>query len=98
MSVAPLRSDPAEIALRAFAKHVELHSLAHYTGVVVLHSFARLGLALKERGDDSVLRDAQAHFAPFLRGEVAYPCNFQNYLVGGNGAAFLWWKGELPGA
>jgi unsaturated rhamnogalacturonyl hydrolase len=37
-------------------------------------------------------------FAPFIRGEENFPCNFPNYRIGGNGAAFLWWQGLLPEA
>lgn len=97
--VPPSGVDPVEIALRAFGKHVELHPLGHYTGIVSLHGLARLGVWLKERdGDASVLDRARAHFAPFLHGEETFPCNFPNYRVGGNGAAFLWWRDELPGA
>jgi unsaturated rhamnogalacturonyl hydrolase len=97
--VAILGGDPVSIALRAFDKHVETHPLGHYTGIVSLHGLARLGLSLKERaGDDAVLRKAQLHFGPFLRGEETFESNFPNYRVGGNGAAFLWWRGELPGA
>lgn len=92
-------SDPLTIALRAFDKHVETHPLGHYTGIVTLHGLARLGLALREReGDETVLRRARAHFGPFVRGEETFRCNFPNYRVGGNGAAFLWWQGELPEA
>lgn len=98
-SVASLGGDPAEVAIRAFDKHVELHPLGHYTGIVTLHGLARLGLALKASGgDDAVLRKAQAHFGPFLRGEENFKCNFPNYRAGGNGAAFLWWQGALPEA
>lgn len=90
---------PLAIALRAFERHVETHPLGHYTGIVSLHGLARLGLLLKERGGDvSVLERARAGFASFLRGEESFYCNFPNYLVGGNGAAYLWWKGELPEA
>lgn len=91
--------DAVSIALRAFDKHVETHPLGHYTGIVTLHGLARLGLALKERdGNDAVLRKAHAHFGPFVRGEETFRCNFPNYRAGGNGAAFLWWRGELPEA
>lgn len=95
-----LGGSPVEIALRAFDKHLETHSLGHYTGIVALHGLARLGLALKARdGDDVVLRKTCAYFGPFLRGEQPFDhCNFPNYRVGGNGAAFLWWLGALPEA
>ncbi|MFA6962702.1 MAG: glycoside hydrolase family 88 protein [Opitutaceae bacterium] len=95
----PAEKTPVAIALRAFDKHVETHALGHYTGIVTLHGLARLGLALKRRdGDDAVLRKARANFGPFLRGEETFRCNFPNYRVGGNGAAFLWWQGALPEA
>lgn len=98
-SVPVLGADPRELALRAFAKHVETHPLGHYTGIVSLHGLARLGVALKEReGDASVLDLARAHLGPFLRGTETFRCNFPNYRVGGNGAAFLWWRDELPEA
>jgi Predicted unsaturated glucuronyl hydrolase involved in regulation of bacterial surface properties, and related proteins len=95
-SVAAPGADPLEIAVRAFDKHVETNPLGHYTGIVSLHGLGRLGLFLKERsGDVSVLEKARTHYGPFLRGEEKFKCNFPNYHIGGNGAAYLWWKGEL---
>lgn len=91
-----LDGDPLSIALRAFDKHVEQHPLGHYTGILSLHGLARIGMMLKERGDDAVLGKARSHLAPFLAGKENFPCNFPNYRIGGNGAAFLWWLGELP--
>lgn len=86
-----------KIARRAFDKHVETQPLCHYTGVVTLHGLARLALTLKERrGDDSALEQVRHSLAPFLRGQETYACNFPNYRVGGNGAAYLWWKDALP--
>lgn len=98
-SAAVRNEDLLKIALRAFDKHVETHPLGHYTGIVSLHGLARLGVFLKERGgDESVLEKVRAHLAPFLAGKEDFRCNFPNYRVGGNGAAYLWWKGELPEA
>lgn len=93
-----LDGNVTKIALRAFEKHVELHTLGHYTGIVTLHGLARLGLVLKRHGDETVLYKARTYLAPFLRGEEKFKCNFPNYHLGGNGAAFLWWRGELPDA
>lgn len=96
-AVSILGNGSLETALRAFDKHVETNPLGSYRGIVSLHGLARLGLVLKERdGDETVLNKTRAHLAPFLRGEETFRCNFPNYRVGGNGAAFLWWRGELP--
>lgn len=96
-TVAVLGGGPLETALRAFDKHVETYRLEHYTAIVSLHGLARLGLFLKERdGDESVLNKARARFGSFLRGDETFTCNFPNYRVGGNGAAYLWWQGAFP--
>jgi unsaturated rhamnogalacturonyl hydrolase len=98
-AIAPPAVDMARLALNAFARHAAAHTLRHYTGIVSLHGLARLGLTQKEtRGDEAVLDHARRMFAPFLTGRLRFETNFPNYLVGGNGAAFLWWKDELPGA
>lgn len=96
-SLAASAASCEEIALRAFEKHVQTHPLRHYTGVLTMHGLARLAVTLKElRGDDTLLRQIRDCLAPFLRGEETFACNFPNYRVGGNGAAYLWWKGALP--
>ena len=81
------------IARRAFEKHVELHPLAHYTGILALEGLAHLA----GDGDDAeLLAYCRGQFQPFVAGKVSFGCNFPNYLCGGNGAALLCWKGLLP--
>jgi unsaturated rhamnogalacturonyl hydrolase len=88
--------DLIEACERLFARHAAEHDLRHYTGILTLQGLSRAGVALKERGAGEVVLDrARAALAPFLKGEVNFPCNFPNYHVGGNGAAYLWWSGEL---
>lgn len=85
-----------EVAGLAFRKHVSHTRLAHYTGILSLHAYARLALIT---GDAAILEDARAHLLSFVHGEVEFRrANFKNYLCGGNGTAFLYWQGKLPEA
>jgi unsaturated rhamnogalacturonyl hydrolase len=82
-----------QVAWRAFEKHRATHPLDHYTGILSLQGLARLAVGL----DDAELLDrAGTEFAPFVRGERRFKCNFPNYLCGGNGTAYLLAKGHLP--
>ena len=81
------------IARAAFEKHLSLHPLEHYTGILALQGLARLAA---DSGDASLVNYCRRQFEPFVAGRVQFPCNFPNYLCGGNGAAFLLWKGLLP--
>ncbi|MDO8542069.1 MAG: glycoside hydrolase family 88 protein [Opitutaceae bacterium] len=84
-----------ELALAAFAKHKSTHSLNHYTGILSLQALARLAVGFR---DEALLEQARQELRPFVRGERQFPCNFPNYLCGGNGTAFLLWQGHLPEA
>jgi unsaturated rhamnogalacturonyl hydrolase len=81
------------IALRAFEKHKATHTLAHYTGILSLQGLARLAIGV---GDAALIERARAELLPFVSGDRQFKCNFPNYLCGGNGAAFLFWRGHLP--
>ncbi len=83
------------IAELAFHKHADLHPLAHYTGILSLHAYARLALI---SGNPAVLDDSRRHLLPLVRGESKFKANFTNYYCGGNGSAFLYWQGKLPEA
>jgi len=84
------------IAERAFDRHAELHPLATYMGIVSLHGLARLAVLT---GDSRLREKARAELLPFVRGEREQSSrNFKNYACGGNGTAFLLWKGLLPEA
>lgn len=82
-------------AALAFQKHADLHPLAHYTGILSLHAYARLALI---SGNPAVLDDSRRHLLPLVRGELKFKANFTNYYCGGNGSAFLYWQGKLPEA
>lgn len=84
-----------DTALKAFARHRELHTLAHYTGILSMHGLARLAVST---GEAAHLQQARAALMPFVRGGHTFKCNFPNYHIGGNGAALLLWKGHLPEA
>lgn len=87
------------IAERAFLRHAELYSLGHYTGILSLQGVARLADGAPAEEDRArMLALATRHLAPFLEGRHDFPCNFPNYLCGGNASAFLWWRGLLPEA
>jgi len=81
------------IALQAFETHKATHPLAHYTGILSLQALARLAIGL---GDEALIERTRQELLPFVRGERPFQCNFPNYLCGGNGAAFLLWRGRLP--
>jgi unsaturated rhamnogalacturonyl hydrolase len=83
------------IAARAFQKHVTTHTLAHYTGILSMHGYARLAVI---SGNPAVLDDCRRHLMPFVRGEQQFKANFTNYFCGGNGTAYLHWLGKLPEA
>ena len=86
---------PREVALAAFARHQALHSFDHYTGILSLQALARLAMAEK---DEALIARSREALLPFVRGERTFQCNFPNYLIGGNGAAYLLWQGRLPEA
>jgi unsaturated rhamnogalacturonyl hydrolase len=86
---------PRAVALAAFARHQAAHPLTHYTGILSLQGLARLAVAEQ---DAVLLARARAELLPFVRGERVFKCNFPNYLVGGNGTAFLFRHGHLPEA
>jgi Predicted unsaturated glucuronyl hydrolase involved in regulation of bacterial surface properties, and related proteins len=89
--------DPLAVAERAFRRHVELYSLSHYTGILSLHALVRLADDASAAGDrERLLALAIRHLRPFWEGRHVFPCNFPNYLCGGNASAFLWWRGLLP--
>lgn len=87
--------DTFQMAVQAYHKHAALHSLAHYTGILSMHAFARLALIT---GNPAVLEESRRHLIPLVNGEIAFKANFSNYYVGGNGTAFLYWQGKLPEA
>lgn len=82
-------------AAQAFQKHAALHPLAHYTGILSMHAYARLALI---SANPAVLEASRATLLPLVRGEVKFKANFTNYYCGGNGSAFLYWQGQLPEA
>jgi len=84
-----------QVAARSFQKHAAVHPLAHYTGILSLHAYARLALI---SGNPAVLNDIRARLLPFVRGEQPFKANFTNYYVGGNGTAYLYWQGKLAEA
>lgn len=84
-----------DIASRSFHKHAATHSLAHYTGILSLHAYARLALIT---GNPALLDEIRGHLLPFVRGEHDFKANFTNYYIGGNGTAYLYWQGKLPEA
>lgn len=86
---------PPIIAQRAFDRFVALHPFNYYTGILTLQAQAHFGVA---RHDPKVIAQVKSHLLPFVRGEVQFKCNFQNYLCGGNGAALLLQRGLLPEA
>ena len=79
-----------ELAFGAFEKHLSLHPIAHYTGVLSLQGLARLAAYAEEPALTDYCR---RQFEPFLSGRVNFSCNFPNYRCGGNGAAFLLFNG-----
>ncbi len=84
------------LALSAYRKHLEVHrNFDHYTGAVTLHGLARLATAAP---DEQLIQETRSKFLPHVRGERKFPCNFPNYQCGGNGTAWLLWKGMLPEA
>lgn len=90
----------SKIATADVARHVAwrgtvANPLTNYSGILLMHGMARLALAT---GDDALLEKTRSVMMPFVRGELEFRCNFLNYRCGGNGAAFLLWKGKLPEA
>ncbi len=85
-----------DLALAAFRKHLAIHkNFDHYTGIVTLHGLARLAT---ETGDAGLIAETRRQFLPYVRGERPFKVNFPNYLCGGNGTAYFFWKGHLPEA
>lgn len=74
---------------------------AHYTGILTLNALARLAVSTDDSEERARrLDEARRAYQPFIEGRALFSssCNFSNYRCGGNGAAYLWWKGELPEA
>lgn len=87
---------PRDLALAAVYKHIEVHGdLDTYRGIVTLHALARLATA---NNDEALIQTAREQFLPYVRGERYYECNFENYLCGGLGSAYLLWQNKLPEA
>ena len=85
---------PLDLALATARKHLELYgNFDHYTGIVTMHGLARLAAGT---GEPALVEEVRSQFLPYARGERSYGCNHPNYLCGGNGAAYLLWKGFLP--
>ncbi len=85
-----------QLAIDVFAKHLEVHgTFDHYAGIVTLHGLARLAA---EGHDERLLAEVRRHLMPYVRGERTFWANFPNYFCGGNGTAYLLWRGHLPEA
>lgn len=84
-----------EIAWRAFRTHISLHRFESYTGILSLHGLARLAV---RTGDPACLEQVREQLRPFQEERMIWNGNFPNYFCGGNGAAYLFWKGLLPEA
>ncbi|MDQ8194663.1 glycoside hydrolase family 88 protein [Coraliomargarita sp. SDUM461004] len=91
---------PLTVAQLAYQRAKELHSFAHYTGILTLNGLARLALCAESAElRAQLLEEAQLQYRPFLSGEAEISfCNFDCYRCGGSGAAYLWWKDALPNA
>jgi len=85
-----------DLALRCFQRHRNLHSLAHYSGILSLQGLARLALLPDTAA--SVLQLVRSELRPFIDGHVLVGGSFVTYHSGGNGAAYLFLKGQLPAA
>lgn len=93
------------IQTSALAEHIYLKAksicnFAEYTGILTMGAWARLATAVDDsERRERMLKEARANYQIFLNGQAEFHlCNFQNYRCGGSGAAYLWWKGELPEA
>lgn len=85
----PKTLEVADLVAERFGK---LHSFAHYTGVVTLHGMARRAVLSGSREKMQALKEI---LAPYIAGEQEYG-NFESYHCGGNGTAWLLYKGEYP--
>ncbi len=90
----------AALAERIYEKAKATCNFANYTGILTLNALARLALVVDAPEDrDRLLQEVRNRYQTFLDGKAEFRvCNYQNYRSGGNGAAYLWWKGELPAA
>ncbi|MBC2603361.1 glycoside hydrolase family 88/105 protein [Puniceicoccus vermicola] len=88
------QTSPFLLAQAAFRKHKAVQgSYDVYPGIVSMHGMARLAT---ETQDENLLEEIRSEIMPYVRGERSFPANFPNYLCGGNGAAWLLWRGKLP--
>lgn len=96
----PSSIDVSTLAESIFCKAKSCCNFADYTGILTLNALARLAIATDEpTSRQRLINEARANYQPFLDGRAEFRmCNFQNYRCGGNGSAYLWWKGELPAA
>lgn len=84
------------LAIAAFRKHKEAcNSYDLYTGILTLHGMARLAV---NSGNVDLLNEIRSVLLPYVNGERDFFVNFPNYLCGGNGTAWLFYKGHLPEA
>lgn len=85
-----------DLARRTFDAHVSRHPMNNYPAILSLHGLARLA---EVSGDKNIVMKCRRHLLSFLRGEVDMRSNnFENYRCGGNGTAFMFWKGHLSEA
>lgn len=84
------------LAESAWKKHRKLHHIGHYTGIVSLHGICRLAVS---SGMNDLLKEAGSVVQTFLKRDSRLPqCNYENYRCGGNGTAWMLWKGFCPEA
>jgi unsaturated rhamnogalacturonyl hydrolase len=83
------------IARAAVAAHAARHSMTGYPAILTIQGLERIAFLFRQSED---LAHLERRLAPFLAGQVGWPCNFPNYLVGGNGAAAALFHGLVPAA
>lgn len=79
-----------QIAERLFKRYEETHRVYHYYGLLALYALAQTA---DQAGDEKMLKKCKNMLALYPD-KVEHPhYNFINYKVGGNGKAFLVYKG-----
>ena len=84
-----------DIGLRCYERAEMTQNFRHYTGILTMHAAARFAV---QTGDEQLLDRVRERLRPFVSGKNDFKGNFTNYNCGGNGAAWLLMRGELPEA
>jgi unsaturated rhamnogalacturonyl hydrolase len=83
---------------KVYKRSVNENPVEMYASLLTVYAYARYGIY---KGDQKVIEDIRQQMTPFIQGEVPLDSivgSYKSYEAGGNGTAYLWFKGEFDSA